>query len=176
MRNTAFLAIGIGLLVLQSNLFRLIGRFQISGATPSLLLPLVVFMGVHEYSIARGAALAFLLGYLLDLFSAAPIGLFTFISEIDRPLAVERERENRRVADFLKSDVFEQLFNSPEGLEITDQTTLTDLDLQLHLLRLRRQRLQLLCRQTLCRPQQLRHLFRLALDDSAKILRHPAGQ
>lgn len=80
MRNTAFLAIGIGLLILQSNLYRLIGRFQISGITPSLLLPLVVFMGVHEYSIARGAALAFLLGYLLDLASAAPIGLFTFIT------------------------------------------------------------------------------------------------
>ena len=80
MRNTAFLAIGIGLLIIQSNLFRLVGRLQISGATPSLLLPLVVFMGVHEYSMARGAALAFLLGYLLDLFSAAPIGLFTFIT------------------------------------------------------------------------------------------------
>jgi rod shape-determining protein MreD len=80
MRNTAFLAVGIALLVIQSNLYRLIGRLQIVGITPSLLLPLVVFMGVHEYSIARGAALAFLLGYLLDLFSAAPIGLFTFIT------------------------------------------------------------------------------------------------
>jgi rod shape-determining protein MreD len=80
MRNTAFLAVGVALLIIQSNLFRLIGRLQIAGVTPSLLLPLVVFMGVHEYSIARGAALAFLLGYLLDLFSAAPIGLFTFIT------------------------------------------------------------------------------------------------
>jgi len=80
MRNTAFLAIGVALLIIQSNLYRLIGRLQIAGATPSLLLPLVVFMGVHEYSMARGAALAFLLGYLLDLFSAAPIGLFTFIT------------------------------------------------------------------------------------------------
>ncbi|MDI1445876.1 rod shape-determining protein MreD [Polyangium sp. 6x1] len=80
MRNTAFLAVGIALLVIQSNLYRLIGRLQIAGITPSLLLPLVVFMGVHEYSIARGAALAFLLGYLLDLFSASPIGLFTFIT------------------------------------------------------------------------------------------------
>ncbi|MDC3958329.1 hypothetical protein [Polyangium jinanense] len=80
MRNTAFLAVGVALLIIQSNLYRLIGRLQIAGITPSLLLPLVVFMGVHEYSIARGAALAFLLGYLLDLFSAAPIGLFTFIT------------------------------------------------------------------------------------------------
>jgi rod shape-determining protein MreD len=84
MRNSAFLAIGVALLILQSNLFRLLGHVpalgQIPGITPSLLLPLVVFMGVHEYSIARGAALAFLLGYLLDLFAAAPVGLFTFIT------------------------------------------------------------------------------------------------
>ena len=80
MRNTAFLALGIGLLIVQSNLFRLIGALHVAGITPSLLLPLIVFMGVHEYSIARGAALAFLLGYLLDLFSAAPVGLFTFIT------------------------------------------------------------------------------------------------
>jgi rod shape-determining protein MreD len=79
-RNTAFLAIGVALIILQSNLFRLIGRLEISGATPSLLLPLVVFMGVHEYSIARGAALSFLLGYLLDSFAGAPVGLFTFIT------------------------------------------------------------------------------------------------
>lgn len=80
MRNSAFLAIGIALLVLQSNLFRVIGKLHVPGATPSLLLPLIVFMGVHEYSIARGAALAFLLGYLLDLFAGAPVGLFTFIT------------------------------------------------------------------------------------------------
>ncbi len=80
MRNTAFLALGFALLVLQSNLFRLIDKLPVGGATPSLLLPLIVFMGVHEYSIARGAALSFLLGYLLDLFAAAPTGLFTFIT------------------------------------------------------------------------------------------------
>jgi rod shape-determining protein MreD len=80
MRNTAFLAIGIALLVIQSNLFRFIGHLHIPGATPSLLLPLVVFMGVHEYSMARGAALSFTLGYLLDVFVAAPTGLFTFIT------------------------------------------------------------------------------------------------
>jgi rod shape-determining protein MreD len=80
MRNTAYLAAGIALLIIQSNLFRLIGHLHVRGATPSLLLPLVVFMGVHEYSMARGAALAFLLGYLLDVFAAAPVGLFTFIT------------------------------------------------------------------------------------------------
>src|SRR5579862_2626644 len=80
MRNTAFLALGVALLVVQGNLFRFIDRLHVPGAIPSLLLPLVVFMGVHEYSIARGAALSFTLGYLLDIFASAPIGLFTFIT------------------------------------------------------------------------------------------------
>ncbi|MFT3771229.1 MAG: hypothetical protein QM820_37920 [Minicystis sp.] len=91
MRNTAFLALGAALLVIQSNLFRIIGWMKhhdgvlgkllgFFAATPSLLLPLVVFMGVHEYSIARGAALSFILGYLLDVFAGSPVGLFTFIT------------------------------------------------------------------------------------------------
>lgn len=80
MRNTAFLATGVALLIVQSNLFRIIGGLHAPGVTPSLLVPLIVFMGVHEYSIARGAALAFTLGYLLDVFASAPNGLFTFIT------------------------------------------------------------------------------------------------
>lgn len=82
MRNTAFLVLGVLLLVLQSNLFRLLDLLPVPVATPSLLLPLVLFMGVHEYSVGRGAALAFLLGYLLDVFAAAPVGLFTFLSVV----------------------------------------------------------------------------------------------
>ncbi|MBI4950972.1 MAG: rod shape-determining protein MreD [Myxococcales bacterium] len=78
MRNTAFVALGLALILAQSNLFRLIGRLHIAGATPSLLLPLIVFMGVHEYSLGRGAILCFVLGYLLDVVSAAPVGLYTF--------------------------------------------------------------------------------------------------
>ncbi|MGD9948358.1 MAG: hypothetical protein AB7U29_07745 [Desulfobulbus sp.] len=66
------------------------------------------------------------------------LGIFTTISEIDRPLGVEREEENKRVAAFLLSEDFEKAFNSPEGLEIGADTTLTDIDLQLHLLRLKR--------------------------------------
>lgn len=80
MRNTAFLAVGIGLLFAQSVLFWLLGSLPISGITPSLILPIIVFMGVHEYSLARGAALACVLGYGLDLLAAAPVGLFTFVS------------------------------------------------------------------------------------------------
>lgn len=80
MRNTAFLALGLALLIVQSNLFRLVGPLQIAGITPSLMLPLIVFMGVHEYSLSRGAALSFVLGYLIDVFAAAPVGLYTFNS------------------------------------------------------------------------------------------------
>jgi rod shape-determining protein MreD len=80
MRNTAFLAFGIGLLILQSIFHTIIDRLHVPNVTPNLLLPLVVFMGVHEYSMARGAALSFILGYLLDVFAGAPVGLFTAIS------------------------------------------------------------------------------------------------
>jgi cell shape-determining protein MreD len=106
MRNTAFVVVGFLLLVLQSNLFRVVRVLQAAGegliealadsfassavplvrfllslvAIPNLLLPLLVFTGVHEYSLVRGTALAFLLGYALDLFAAAPVGLFTVVS------------------------------------------------------------------------------------------------
>jgi rod shape-determining protein MreD len=33
---------------------------------------------VHEYSLARGAAVAFALGYATDLIGIAPVGLYTF--------------------------------------------------------------------------------------------------
>ena len=78
MRNTAFIALGLGLLLVQANLFRVTGWIHVPGLVPSLVLPLILFMGVHEYSIARGAAVAFLLGYVTDLVGGSPVGLFTF--------------------------------------------------------------------------------------------------
>lgn len=91
MRNTAFFIAGVGLLLLQSNLFRLIGLalktigwivranhdLTVPGLVPSLVLPLILFMGVQEYSLARGASVAFALGYLTDLIGVAPVGLYT---------------------------------------------------------------------------------------------------
>jgi rod shape-determining protein MreD len=90
-RNTAFFLTGVVLLLVQSNLFRLtelLLRFVawafrvhhdlvVPGLVPSLVLPLILFMGVHEYSLARGAGVAFALGYLTDLVGVAPIGLYT---------------------------------------------------------------------------------------------------
>lgn len=91
MRNTAFFVVGFALLLVQSNLFRVSGPLLrlvggivraegdlvIPGLSPSLVLPLILFMGVHEYSLARGAGVAFSLGYLTDLVGIAPIGLYT---------------------------------------------------------------------------------------------------
>jgi rod shape-determining protein MreD len=90
-RNTAFFVAGVLLLLVQSNLFRLIGvllrgvgwavranhDLVAPGLVPSLVLPLILFMGVHEYSLVRGACVAFALGYLTDLVGVAPIGLYT---------------------------------------------------------------------------------------------------
>jgi rod shape-determining protein MreD len=80
MRNAAFLAIGVVLILVQANLYRVLGWMHFNGATPSLVLPLVIFLGVHEHSMARGALLAFALGYFLDLVASAPMWLFTFIT------------------------------------------------------------------------------------------------
>lgn len=80
MRNAAFLAIGIVLILVQANLYRLLGWLDINGASPSLVLPLVIFLGVHEHSMARGALLAFGLGYFLDVVASAPMWLFTFVT------------------------------------------------------------------------------------------------
>ena len=86
MRNLGFFAIAALLILVQSNLYRLIGpvavlvgRHWAHGITPSLALPLVIFLGVHEPSMPRGAALAFAIGYAQDLLAGAPIGLFTFV-------------------------------------------------------------------------------------------------
>ncbi len=91
MRNTAFFVAGFVLVLLQSNLFRLTRLvlgvvawavraeppLVVPGLVPSLVLPLILFMGVHEYSLVRGASVAFALGYLSDLIGVAPLGLYT---------------------------------------------------------------------------------------------------
>ena len=78
MRNTAFFFAGLALLLVQANLFRLLTWIHLPLFIPSLLLPLILFMGVHEYSLVRGASVAFVLGYATDLIGIAPVGLYTF--------------------------------------------------------------------------------------------------
>jgi hypothetical protein len=64
--------------------------------------------------------------------------IFTTISDIARPLAHCKEQENRKAAAFLERQDFQEAFNSLDGLDISDDTTLDDIDLQVHVLRLRR--------------------------------------
>jgi rod shape-determining protein MreD len=78
MQPFAFFGAGFALLVLQAQLFRVLGLVHVPGLVPSLVMPLILFMGVHEYSLARGAAVAFALGYLTDLVGITPVGLHTF--------------------------------------------------------------------------------------------------
>ncbi len=66
------------------------------------------------------------------------LAIFTTISEINRPLATLKENENRRAVAYLESNDFLEAYNSLDGLEIQGSTTLKDIDLQLHLIRLRR--------------------------------------
>jgi rod shape-determining protein MreD len=80
MRSAAFLAIGILLIMAQGLLSPLLGWLGLHGATPSLVLPVVIFLGVYETSTARGALLAFGLGYATDLLGSAPIGLFALVA------------------------------------------------------------------------------------------------
>ena len=88
MRNLAIIAVGIGLLLIQSYAYRVIGAAEsilpqwialhLHGASPNLVLPLIVYLGVQEPSMARGALIAFALGYMADVLASAPIGLFAF--------------------------------------------------------------------------------------------------
>jgi rod shape-determining protein MreD len=86
MRSAAYFGVAILLLLVQANLFRVLGpaaqlfgeRF-LNGATPSLLLPMVVFLGVYEPSMPKGAALSCAMGYALDILGTAPIGLYGFV-------------------------------------------------------------------------------------------------
>lgn len=103
MRNTAFFGLGLVLVLVQANLFRPLSALHavlmhfaatpgfwrwvgypdahlvhVTSFVPELVLPLIVFMGVHEYALARGAGVAFVLGYATDVTGIAPVGLYTF--------------------------------------------------------------------------------------------------
>ena len=92
MRNLTFFCVGLLLILIQANLHRVLGPISalglgsslglgdwLHGATPNLVLPLIIFLGVHEHSMARGALLAFGFGYTLDILAAAPMFLFAFV-------------------------------------------------------------------------------------------------
>ena len=96
MRYTAFLVLGLTLILLQGMLSLVFGptfaeliswkpdsflaTILSLDFRPSLLVPLLVYLGVTETNLALGACVAFLLGYVLDVVSGAPIGLHAFTS------------------------------------------------------------------------------------------------
>lgn len=77
LRSAALVALGFGLLVLQSTLAALVSWHSFE---PNLLLPIVIYLGVSpDVHLVRGAAVAFILGYLLDSFCGNLLGLQTFV-------------------------------------------------------------------------------------------------
>lgn len=77
MRNLALIGVGIALATLESLLDRLL---PIEHLTPDLVLPFVLYLGLLGINAARGAAIAFVVGYFLDaLQPGAPICLNMFV-------------------------------------------------------------------------------------------------
>jgi rod shape-determining protein MreD len=68
----------IATVLLGYSLLVSVGHARMGPPIPALVFPLILFMGVHEYSLARGALLAFVLGYATDVLGVAPVGLYTF--------------------------------------------------------------------------------------------------
>lgn len=90
MRSAAFVLSGILLALFQGVLHRFwapLGdivvfgfplRSALHGATPNLVLPLVLYLGIVEASMAKGAFMAFCLGWALDILGGGPAFLFRF--------------------------------------------------------------------------------------------------
>src|SRR4030042_5353065 len=77
MRNLALIALGIGLATAEPLLDRLL---PFEHLTPDLVLPFVLFMGLSGYNSARGAAVAFVVGYFVDAMQpGAPICLHMLV-------------------------------------------------------------------------------------------------
>jgi len=76
-RTAAFILLGFVLLVFQGAFGVLVPLGEWS---PNLILPIVIYLGVsNDVHVVRGAILAFVLGYLLDIFCGINMGLQTFV-------------------------------------------------------------------------------------------------
>ncbi len=77
LRSVLMILLGYALLIVQSTLGVV---FSLHPYTPILILPIVIFLGVSpDVQLVRGALIAFLLGYLLDLFSGNRLSVQTFV-------------------------------------------------------------------------------------------------
>jgi rod shape-determining protein MreD len=68
----------ISLVFLGYSLLISVWHVHVGPPIPALVFPLILFMGVHEYSLPRGAIVAAVLGYATDVLGAAPVGLYAF--------------------------------------------------------------------------------------------------
>lgn len=75
MRNVVMILAGVALLMIQGVLALILPTERLA---PTLVLPVVLFMAVGDFSLARGVSLSFVLGYLADVFSGGSMGLWTF--------------------------------------------------------------------------------------------------
>lgn len=75
MRNVAMIFVGVVLLLAQGVIALHLPTQRLA---PTLVLPMVLFMAVGDFSLARGVSLSFVLGYLADVFSGGSLGLWTF--------------------------------------------------------------------------------------------------
>jgi rod shape-determining protein MreD len=76
MKDVIALTAGYVFIVIQAILGDVLGRESL---TPSLLLAFVLFLGAIDFGSARGTAISFVLGYLLDLSSGSPSGVHSFV-------------------------------------------------------------------------------------------------
>jgi rod shape-determining protein MreD len=77
MRNVTLIGLGFALLVAQAAISSLVPMHP---WTPNLILPVAIYLGVsHDVNVVRGAAISFVLGYLLDSFCGSAMGLQTFV-------------------------------------------------------------------------------------------------
>ncbi len=77
MQIAGTIAFSFLLLVLQSTFAHLVPWDMF---VPNAALTVVLYMGLHDHDVGRGALVSFGIGYLMDAFAGSPIGLFTFVS------------------------------------------------------------------------------------------------
>lgn len=75
MTNALVILTGIAMLMLQGFVAQVTGTEKLA---PSFVLPVVLYMSVGEFSLARGVSLAFVLGYFTDAFAGFSMGVWTF--------------------------------------------------------------------------------------------------
>ena len=64
--------------------------------------------------------------------------IFVRVSEIDRPLSHEKEVKNSRIHKLLKSRVFQDALNERGGLDVSPETPLNEINLEINVLKLKR--------------------------------------